>query len=323
MRRVPSGAVALVLGALLAWLAIPGPRVSVDIPPGLSAKQTASLLAERGVIRSRLLFRAAAKAMGADRRLKPGLYSLRCGQWLPSLLRQLEAGSNEEARVVIPEGFSAGQIARRLEADGVCKASDFELYVSTSGAEGYLFPTTYFFDPDTPAPAAAERMIQEFKKKVEPVYAAAQPRPRLTLHQILTLASIVEREAVLKQERPMIAAVYLNRLRLRMPLQADPTVQYALGYWKKGLTRADLRTPSAYNTYLHYGLPPGPICSPGLASFEAVLHPADTQALYFVANMTGGHTFSMTEREQINAKNHYKRELRAAKARLRRQGARE
>ena len=128
---------------------------------------------------------------------------------------------------------------------------------------------------------------------------------------------------MLKQERPIIAAVYLNRLKKRMPLQADPTVQYSLGlgYWKKGLTRADLQTPSSYNTYIRRGLPPGPICSPGLESFKGVLSPAKTGALYFVADMTGGHMFSETNEEHSKARMIYKKELKKVKAKLKQQAA--
>ena len=316
-KAVPALCAALAVAAV--WSLWPGEPVELSIPPGLTAKQTAALLREDGVTPSAFLFRAAAKLTGADRRLLPGDYRLRRRMWLPALLRQLEEGSNAAARIVIPEGFSAKQIAERLEKDGVCRASDFEVYAATSGLEGYLFPTTYFFVRNTPAPVAAQRMALEFKKRVEPLYDKEAAKPPLSLHQTLTLASIVEREAVLAPERPMIAAVYLNRLKLRMRLQADPTVQYALGFWKKGLTSADLKTPSPYNTYLHYGLPPGPICNPGLDSFQAALRPAQTDALYFVADTTGAHKFSATQAEQVQAKRSYKRALRAIKARLKAQ----
>ena len=139
----------------------------------------------------------------------------------------------------------------------------------------------------------------------------------MTLHQAVTLASIVEREAVLPGEQPMVAAVYLNRMRIRMRLQADPTVQYALGYWKKGLTSEDLQNPSPYNTYVNYGLPPGPICNPGEGAFRAVLHPAQTDALFFVADLTGGHQFFATQEEHQKAKLAYKRGLREEKRKLR------
>ncbi|MHB2025755.1 MAG: endolytic transglycosylase MltG [Elusimicrobiota bacterium] len=291
----------------LLWAMAPGPPIAVDIPPGLSAAQTAALLKKDGVIGSEWLFRAAAKISRADRKIKPGPYYLRRRSPIFAVLLRLERGS-EGIRILVPEGFSARQIARRLEAQGVCKAYDFMRYVKKDQLDGRLFPTTYFFNPDTPAPRAAQRMVQEFLRRMAPVYNGANPKPQLSLEQALILASIVEREAHLQEEKPIIAGVYLNRLKIHMRLQADPTVQYALGYWKKGLTEEDLRADSPYNTYLHYGLPPGPICNPGIASLEAVLHPANTDALYFVANNKGGHIFSKTNKEHDRARILVKRE---------------
>lgn len=313
-----SGAALLALFAG-AWLLWPGEPVEVSIPAGLSAGETGRLLHEKGVVASRRLFRFAAARTGADRRLKPGTYKLRKNMWLPDLLAALQAGGNTGIKVAIPEGWSTWQIADRLEADGVCKAAEFKRVAAAEKLEGYLFPTTYFFEPETPADKVAARMREEFKKRVEPELAAAgtAEKPKLSAHQLVTLASIVEREAVLSQERPMIAAVYLNRMRIRMRLEADPTVQYALGYWKKGLTSADLKNPSPYNTYVHYGLPPGPICSPSLESVRAAMNPATTDAIYFVADTTGGHTFSATHEEHLKAKRTFKRTLRILKQQLR------
>lgn len=314
-------AAAAVLAAFVlaaAWLLMPGAPVEVTLPAGMSAGETAALLEQKGVVRSRRLFRFAVSRTGVDRKLRPGTYKLRRNMWLPDLLAQLQAGGSTGLKVAIPEGFSAKQIADRLEAEGVCKAADFLRVVQAQRLEGYLFPTTYFFEPGTPAAKAAARMREEFKKRVEPEIASAGAgKPNLSAHQIVTLASIVEREAVLAQERPMIASVYLNRMRIRMRLEADPTVQYALGHWKKGLTTADLRNPSPYNTYVHYGLPPGPICSPGLESIRAALAPAKTDALYFVADATGAHVFSATYEEHLKAKRSFKRTLRLLKQQMR------
>ncbi len=319
-RAAPVVVAAIVAGALAgAWVLRPGEPVEVALAPGSSVRETAALLTEKGVVPSARAFRLAAKLSGADRKLKPGAYKLRRNMWLPSLLRQLEAGGNNDVRVVIPEGFAARQIAERLQADGVCPADGFMRVVAEQRLEGYLFPTTYSFAPSTPPEKAAARMREEFNKRVAPEYDNLQPKPQLTLHQVVTLASIVEREAVLSQERPMIAAVYLNRMRVRMRLEADPTVQYAVAagkpnwVWKKALTRSDLQNPSPYNTYVHYGLPPGPICSPGLESVRAVLHPAQTDAIFFVADATGGHQFSATLEEHKKAKFHLHRVIRLQK----------
>ncbi len=302
-------AAALAAAILAAWFSWSGSPVAVNIPPGSTTFQAASLLKEQGVIRSAWLFRAAARLTRVDRRLKPGAYNLRASMPLWQLLPLLDSGSPQD-RVLIPEGFASWQIAERLETARICPAADFIRFVDADRLEGYLFPTTYSFAPASAA-QIAERMRREFTLRIEAEFQRASPKPRFTLHQLLTLASIVEREAARKSEQPMVAAVYLNRLKKRMRLEADPTVQYALGSWKKGLTREDLRVDSPYNTYLRYGLPPGPICSPGLDAFKAVLHPAQTQAIYFVADNSGGHTFSADLEDHLRAKRALKKLLRA------------
>jgi UPF0755 protein len=308
---------AAVLGA--GWLFWPGEQVEVTIPAGQSARQTAAALREKGVVRSALLFRVAARVYGLGRRLKPGTYRLRRRMLPGSLLAALASGPGG-VKVVIPEGWNARQIAERLESLGLCPSADFLRLAANDRLEGYLFPTTYFFEPGIDAARAAQRMHVEFDRRVAEEFAHAEPKPKLTLHQALTLASIVEREAVLPSEQPMVAAVYLNRMHIRMRLQADPTVQYALGYWKKGLTSQDLQNPSPYNTYVNYGLPPGPICNPGLGAFRAVLHPASTDALFFVADLTGGHKFFVSQEDHLKAKQAYKKGLREEKRRLQSQG---
>lgn len=308
---------AALLLALLAAPALGQEAVEVFIPPGSTASQTAALLKQKGVVSSPLFFRAWAKMKRLDRDLKPGLYSFRRGSSLPEVLRKLSEGKTVGVRVAIPEGFATWQIAERLEAAGVCKANDFLRYARENRLEGYLFPTTYFFEPNTRVDKVVAKLKDEFKAQIEAAYQAQSPKPRFTLHQLVTLASIVEREAALPRERGTIAAVYLNRMKKRMRLEADPTVQYALGRWKKGLTFADLKYPSPYNTYMNYGLPPGPICSPGLESFKGALNPAASDAIYFVADHTGGHFFTADHNEFLKAKASYKKELKIIKRRLR------
>ena len=318
MRRLAAKFAVIAAVAAIAglWWLRQGDVVDVTIPSGLSATQTGALLEQHGVVRFKMLFRLAAGLSGVDKKLKPGTYRLRRNMPLSSVLRELKAGS-AGVKVAVPEGFSAAQIAQRLEAARVCSAADFRQFAASRKLEGYLFPTTYYFEPGLGAEKAAQRMREEFKRKIEPEYLALQGRrTAFTLHQMVTLASIVEREAVLGDERPLIAAVYLNRLGKRMRLEADPTTQYALGYWKKRLNSADLRHSSPYNTYVHYGLPPGPICSPGLESFRSALNPAKTDALYFVADTTGGHIFSRTHDEHLKAKQSFKRARRAIEQRL-------
>ncbi|MBI2387872.1 MAG: endolytic transglycosylase MltG [Elusimicrobia bacterium] len=316
-----AAALALLLAG--AWAVRPGAPVRVDIPGGLGARKTAELLGAKGVVQSVFVFRVILKVTGFDRHLKPGSYTLREREWPTVVARKLTLGLTDDMKITIPEGFMASQIAERLEKAGIADAGEFLKVVAERKLEGKLFPSTYQFPPGYGAEKAASAMEAEFRRQIGDAWAAAAPRPELSFEDALTLASIVEREAVLKAERPIIAAVYLNRLKKRMPLQADPTVQYALnlGYWKKGLTRSDLQTPSAYNTYIRRGLPPGPICSPGLESFRGVLNPAKTSALYFVADTTGGHLFSETNEEHSKARMLYKKELRKIKEKLKREAA--
>jgi len=318
-----AGAAALALLLAGAWAVRPGAPVRVEVPGGLGARKTAELLGSKGVVQSVFVFRVLLKVTGLDRHLKPGSYTLRKREWPTVVARKLTLGLTDDMKVTIPEGFMASQIAERLEKAGIVDGAEFLAVVAKRKLEGKLFPSTYQFPPGYGAEKAASAMEDEFQRQIGAAWAAAAPRPQLSFEEALTLASIVEREAVLKQERPIIAAVYLNRLKKRMPLQADPTVQYALnlGYWKKGLTRSDLQTPSAYNTYIRRGLPPGPICSPGLESFKGVLDPAKTSALYFVADMTGGHLFSETNEEHSKARMLYKKGLRKEKERLKREAA--
>lgn len=292
------------------WLFRGGPPVELSVPPGQSAGEVARLLRRNGVIGSVAAFKACAKLTRWDRGIKPGTYRLMRSMSEPRALWRLTHGRPEFVKIVIPEGFNARQIAERLETAGVVRAEELLSYVGANRLEGYLFPTTYHFSLNLKASDVAHRMHREFRDAVEPEFRG-RPQGRLSPHQAVILASIVEREAVLPREKPMIAAVYLNRLSRRKPLEADPTVQYALGHWKKGLTLQDLRVDSPYNTYVFFGLPPGPICSPGLDSIRAVLEPARTDAIYFVADNTGGHSFNVAYEEHLKAKAKADRERRS------------
>lgn len=304
---------------ILGWsLLPPGGEVRVDIPAGVGASETARILEREGVIRSALFFKAAAKLSGADRSLKPGIFLFRKGMGVWRALGILREGRSERVRILVPEGFMASQIALRLEEAGVTGERPFLDYVRENNLEGFLFPTTYFFSRGMDAGAVAHHMHAEFSRYVEPEFASL-PQERFTLAQAVALASIVQREAMRSSEMPTIAGVYLNRLSRRMRLEADPTVQYALGsekgVWKIRLTRYDLKTYSRYNTYLNFGLPPGPICSPGLEALRSVLRPARTDALYFVADNTGTHVFSRTIEEHNRARERIKRALRPSPGR--------
>ncbi len=218
------------------------------------------------------------------------------------VLDALRAGKGLLHVVTIPEGFSLAQIETVLEAKLGVSADSLEAAVTDSAVrnqldvptptlEGYLFPDTYFFPENTSARGAVTAMVHRFEQVWKPEWTARLDTIHLSRNDVLALASIVEREARLPEERPLIAAVYLNRLRTGMLLQADPTVQYALGKHVARVYYKDLEVDSPYNTYKHTGLPPGPIASPGRASIEAALYPAKAGYEYFVAFPDGHHEF--------------------------------
>lgn len=254
------------------------------------------------VIGSPKMFRVYAKIRGSDRGIKPGTYLLRKDASWGSVLSALRSGRGIVNIVTVPEGFTLAQIEPLLVAklgvslDSVQAAFRdtallHRLNVPIAALEGYLFPDTYFFPPGTSARAAVTAMVRRFEQRWRPEWTARADTLRLSRHGLLTLASIVEREAKIAQERPVIAAVYWNRLRRGMLLQADPTVQYALPQYQTRLLNKHLTVQSRYNTYRYRGLPPGPIGAPGVASVQATLYPASVPYLYFVAHPDGHHEF--------------------------------
>lgn len=301
----------LILPAVLAagYFFWPGKSVTVIIPEGSGAGQAAQALKEKHIIISSVWFKALVKLTGSGKKIMPGEYTFR--QYMSAeetLWRILHSTYINNVRVVIPEGWRMEQIAERLAANGVTDKKQFEDLVRKEALEGYLFPSTYFFKKNTPAREVINLLKSEFDRQVRPLFAKGFPAG-LDEGRVLVLASIVEREAAISSERPLIAAVYLNRHYKRMPLEADPTVQYAIGYyekdhsyWKKRLTYKDLEVKSAYNTYKVKGLPPGPICNPGAASVSSVFNPAQIDALYFVADRKGKHIFNLSFSEHKKAR---------------------
>lgn len=274
----------------------------VTVPVGASMKDAADSLARERVIGSPRLFRLYAKLRRSDRTVKAGTYFLRRDASWESVLASLREGRGLIATVLVPEGFTLAQIedllVTRLEvpAESVHAAmTDSALLrrldLPTPTVEGYLFPDTYFFPPGTSARAAVGTMVKQFEQRWLPEWKPRLDSLALSRHDIVTLASIVEREAKLPEERPVIAGVYWNRLRKGMLLQADPTVQYALPQYQSRLLARHLAVKSPYNTYRNPGLPPGPIASPGVASLQATLYPAAVPYLYFVAYPDGHHEF--------------------------------
>ncbi len=312
------------LGAITDPLAPVDPNDSakqtISVPQGASAADIGAELQQRGLVRSALLFRLAVEQAGVGSNLAAGDYELSRSMSTQEIIEVLARGQVKRGLVAtIPEGWRSEQIADRLEATGFASREDFLRAVATPAAvpaasllpeqpprlEGFLFPETYEVPQSVPGTRAAEMMVRMFQQRLGSTLGTNETK--LSPYQVLTLAAIVEREAKVPSERPTIASVYLNRLAADLPLQADPTVQYALAsrdgaaaarynYWKTELTPADMQIDSPYNTYQHHGLPPGPICNPGEQSIRAVLQPAQTDYLYFVAKTdgTGQHLFAHT-----------------------------
>jgi UPF0755 protein len=306
VRRVRT-ARALLVAAALAVAGCSSPRgapIRVVVPSGATFRQAVDSLARPGIVRSRKLFLLYARLTGRDGELKAGTYRFQRGTAWGDILETLAAGRGIAHTVTIPEGFALGTIvpllaeALDVPADSVVAAVRDtallrELDVPTPTAEGYLFPDTYTFADGTTARDAVRTMVRRFEQVWKPEWDARLQALAMSRHDIVTLASIVEKEARLAEERPVIAAVYLNRLRIGMALQADPTVQYALGRARyERLFYKDLGIDSRYNTYRYARLPPGPIASPGEASIVASLYPAEVPYKYFVAHPDGHHEFN-------------------------------
>lgn len=299
----------------------PTPQTFI-VEPGESVIEIGRKLQAQGLINDPDLFRLYVRLRGLDATINAGRFTLRPNMNIEQIALALQRSSAVEVQVTIPEGKRREEIAQLLEQQLGVSADEFIRLTSRARAynypflsglpadatlEGYLFPDTYRLPENPTAQDVILRMLDNFGVKAAPLLAQAQAEGR-SPHELLTLASIVEREAVIPDERPIIASVFLNRLRVGQPLQADPTTQYALGYqpdqqtwWKKGLTLDDLKfvDPGGYNTYTNPGLPPGPIANPGLLSIRAVLQPAQTNFYYFVAacNGDGSHQFSITFEE--------------------------
>ncbi|MGB6986201.1 MAG: endolytic transglycosylase MltG [Candidatus Aquilonibacter sp.] len=293
--------VALLLGgAVVVWYStvffdrsLPQDRVQVTIPRGSSFGDIAALLQERGVISNAFAFRVLARMQHDDADVRAGAYAFAPHATAAEILNQLLTGGAQVATwVTIPEGFTAKQIAQRLQDEGVGKAGAFDS--AFRGHEGFLFPSTYLI-PLSATPAQVTRMFtDQFAKELPPDAAQRAHALHVSVPQAVTVASLVEREAKIEADRPIIAGVIYNRLRLGMPLQVDATIEYALPAYKTELTLRDLQVHSPYNTYQHAGLPPTPIANPGLPSLEAALHPAKTDALYYVYCGNGHHVFAKT-----------------------------
>ncbi len=286
------------------------PRM-VSVERGESFWLVARKLRAAGVVRSSTLLVLYAELSGTARRVQPGDYAFSGGERIPDVMRHLVNGDFVTVTVVVPEGLTVHEIAERLERAGLGCPSAFEaaarrgalvraLGLGPLGAEGYLFPATYRFSPRATAREILAAMLRRFYQVMTPEVVERAFELGLTPEQLVTLASMIEKEAKVAGERKLIAGVFYNRLRLGMPLQSDPTAEYSFEGEGEPAARA-VRTPSTFNTYAFAGLPPGPISNPGLRSIEAALYPAQGDYLYFVARGDGTHMFSRSLREHERA----------------------
>lgn len=322
--------VAAVLAGFLAYQhatrpGMAGEPVKIAIPDGITGREAGRILVEKGLIEHELFFRIALRADRVRKPVKQGWYNLPRGLSALDLLHILQKGSNRtpdpaevppELRVTIPEGLSIEQASKLFSnpAAFVEAASDPKLIarmgLKADTLEGFLMPSTYYFDRKPTEREVVERMAAEFEKQYAALVAQTPPPEGFDKLAVVTIASLVEEEARVPEERPSVAAVVYNRLRKNMPLQFDSTLQFALKKYGQRLLYEDLETDSPYNTYKYSGLPPGPISNPGAASLKAALRPAQANFLYFVSNADGlTHTFSTTEADHLKAVARFRKEI--------------
>ena len=330
-RRILNGALILAVAMLAAATLLfvrdydtlpPGPagKVLFEVPPGASVREIAASLRSKGLLRRPWAFLAGYRLFHSGRTMKAGEYEISLPVAPRDLLAKLLEGKVFLHPITVPEGLTV------LEIDELFRTAAFPIQGSLAKAaadpapaaawdaraadlEGYLFPDTYRFARNTPASAVVAAMTARFGKAFGPAEAARAAELGMTVRQVVTLASLIEKETALPDERPLVSSVFHNRLRIGMKLDCDPTIIYALKkdrLWRGRLLLDDLRLPSPYNTYLEPGLPPGPICNPGEGSLRAALYPAPGEFLYFVADAEGRHVFSRSFREHLAAVQRYR-----------------
>lgn len=294
------------------------PSKIVVIPEGAAFQQVAGMLEEEQIIKSRSAFLWLGKSQDAERKIHPGEYELHAAMPPAEILSKLVASRVVLHAVTIPEGYTISQIAEvfaeqqiadKVELIRLAHDKSFlkTLGVSADSLEGYLYPDTYRFPRPTTPKAVLKTMVDQLSHVLTVEWQGRAKELNLTMHQVLTLASVIEKETGSGDERPHIASVFHNRLKKKIPLQSDPTVIYGLPNFDGNLHKKDLSHPSPYNTYRWAGLPPGPIASPGAQSIHAALYPTETKDLYFVSKNDGTHQFSATLVEHNKAVEKYQK----------------
>jgi len=286
------------------------------IEKGMSLNTVTNLLYEKDIIHNKSFFKYRVYFLGLSNKIPVGTFVVEGKVSSRNIINTIFKDGPIRLKLTIPEGSSSEQIF--LNANILFDASDNynvlfkdltfmkEFNIQASSLEGYLFPDTYYFFEGTTGRKVLVTMIDEFWKNFNKTFIERTNELGFTVHEVVTLASIIEGEALLDKERAIISSVYHNRLKKRMKLQADPTIQYLIPGNPKALSIRDLRRVSPYNTYLNYGLPPGPINNPGLESIRAALYPASTDYLYFVAQGDGSHVFTTNQQDHLKAKKLYK-----------------
>ncbi len=306
---------------LLSWIFLPfysSAPINILIPAGADSFEIANILRQQAVIKNKFLFILLSRVLNWEKDLKAGNYEFSSSNMI-NILRKLKKGEIKRSRITIPEGLPRWEVLHILEKEKIIKKNDFLALVNDPGIfeeefpflssveslEGYLYPDTYYFFVEENEVQVIKKFLLRFQEIVVPLYEEKISRNDLSAEEIIILASIVEKEAQISLEKPIIAAVFHNRLEKGMRLRADPTVKYALGNFQERLTYEDLTVSSPYNTYVYQGLPPGPICNPGKDSIYAVLYPDEVDYLYFVAKGDGTHKFSNTYEEHLEAVSKY------------------
>jgi UPF0755 protein len=280
-------------------------EVVLEIQPGTSLTALSHIIENQGLVSSAAKFRWLVRLTGAARKIKAGEYQISTGLRPGEVLDKIVRGEVRLHQVTFPEGYTMTQIADLLDHRDLARydqvmasATDAAFVhacnISASTLEGYLFPDTYLFAMDLPVKTILRSFVARFNQHFPPEQEEKARALGFTRHQVVILASVVEKETAVPKERSLIAGVFLNRLRKGIRLQSDPTVIYGLNNFDGNLTKDHLQTDTPYNTYTRKGLPAGPICNPGAASIQAVLDPASTAYLYFVAKKDGTHQFSTT-----------------------------
>ena len=299
-------------------------KIKVNIPKGSTLAQISELLADKNIVTNKNIFITATSLMGYGDKIPAGIFALKNANNNYRIVKQLVRGNPEMIKVTLLEGWTISQVTQAISESlnlsseilsSLCYDEQFiiELGLEEKSLEGYLFPDTYLFlESENDPKEILRQIVSEFNEVYIDNLRERTEQIGFTINEVLTLASIIEGEAIFDSERAIIASVYHNRLRKRMRLQADPTIQYIIKGGPRRLSLTDLKIDSPYNTYLYRGLPPGPIGNPGKASILAVLYPDENDYLFFVARGDGYHTFTRTIDEHNQAKSEFQKVRRLA-----------